>query len=130
VPVAGNPTQYYLEASPRIPVDSEEYPHVAIIAAVVFDARSSGPLAPLPGTNVRRLDGYSPREDRVMTRAMRRSQGMSSVHETYEEHDRYYNGLDGRSRTVRSSSQFILTLRPVLADINYFRQCFVLIALR
>jgi hypothetical protein len=130
VPVAGNPTQYYLEASPRIPVDSEEYPHMAVITAVVFDARSPGPLAPLPATNVRRLNGYSPREDRVMTRAMRRSQDMSSVHETYEQHDRYYNGLDGRSRTVRSSSQFILTLRPFLADINYFRQCFVLIALR
>jgi hypothetical protein len=103
---------------------------MAIIAAVVFDARARGPLAPLPATNVRRLDGYSPREDRVTTRAMRRSQGMSSVYETYEQHDRYYNGLDGRPRTVRSSSQFILPFRPFLADINCFTQCFVLIALR
>jgi hypothetical protein len=133
VRAAGSRTQYYLEASPRIPIDSQEYPHMALIAAIVFDARVRGPLDPLPVVNVPRFNpgrgGYPTREDRVTTRRQR-SQGMPSVQETYEEHDRYYNGLHGRSQTVRSSSQFILTLRPFLADIDCFRQCFVLIALR
>jgi hypothetical protein len=30
--------RYYLEASPAIPIDSQEYPHLAVLAAILFDA--------------------------------------------------------------------------------------------
>jgi hypothetical protein len=30
--------QYYIEASPVIPIDSQEYPHLAVLAAILFDA--------------------------------------------------------------------------------------------
>jgi hypothetical protein len=30
--------QYYLEASPTIPIDSQEYPHLAVLAAILFHA--------------------------------------------------------------------------------------------
>jgi hypothetical protein len=41
VPLSGN--EYYLEASPRIPIDSQRYPHLAVIAAIIFDARTRAP---------------------------------------------------------------------------------------
>jgi hypothetical protein len=123
VPVAGNPTQYYLEASPRIPVDSEEYPHMAVIAAIVYDARVRGHLAPLPATNVPRFDpgrgGYSLYADRTTTRAMRRSQGLTLT--SNSETPRQYalrSGLGQRSRSVRSPSQFILRVN-LFADIEF-----------
>jgi hypothetical protein len=108
VPVAGSPTQYYLEASPRIPVDSEEYPHMAIIAAIVYDARVRGNPDPLPATNVPGFDpgrgGYSLYADRTTTRAMQRSQGLTLTSNS-ETHHQYAlrGGLGRRSRSVRSS---------------------------
>jgi hypothetical protein len=38
--------QYYIEASPAIPVDSQEYPHLAVVAAILFDA-GAHPFTPL-----------------------------------------------------------------------------------
>jgi hypothetical protein len=111
VPLPGSLNRYYLEASPRIPVDSPDYPHMAVIVAIIFDARVPAPAAPLRVANVprsgsdpgRRLDprtqGYPPLEDRAMTRAMRRSQAMDSI---LEHHDRHYHSLKRRSRSVRS----------------------------
>jgi hypothetical protein len=37
--------KYYLEASPAIPIDSQEYPHLAVLAAILFDA-GKHPLTP------------------------------------------------------------------------------------
>jgi hypothetical protein len=107
VPLAGCINRYYLEASPRIPLDSPDYPHMAVVAAIIFDARVPAPAAPFSVTNDPRsgLDpgrqGYSSSEDRVMTRAMRRSQAMDSI---LEHHDRHYHSLKRRSRTVISIS--------------------------
>jgi hypothetical protein len=75
-----NQNQYYLEASPRIPMDSQRYLHMAVIAAIVFDARVRAPAAPLIAP---------PLIDAEL-----------SV-------DRYYNGLKWSSRSVSSPSQFI-----------------------
>jgi hypothetical protein len=38
--------QYYIEASPVIPIDSQEYPHLAVLAAILFDA-GAHPFTPL-----------------------------------------------------------------------------------
>jgi hypothetical protein len=72
--------RYYLEASPRIPIDSQSYPHMAVLAAIIFDARFRNPAAPLDAVPF-------------------------SV-------DKYYNGLNRKSRTVRSSSQSNAIFRP------------------
>jgi hypothetical protein len=75
-----NQNQYYLEASPRIPMDSQRYPHIAVVAAIVFDARVRAPAA---------LSIAPPLIDAEL-----------SV-------DKYYNRLKRSSRSVSSPSQFI-----------------------
>jgi hypothetical protein len=54
--------QYYIEASPVIPVDSQEYPHLAVLAAILFDAGAHPftPLAKPPPRSPSPVPVYSP----------------------------------------------------------------------
>jgi hypothetical protein len=102
-------SQYYLEASPRIPMDSVDYPHLAVVAAIVYDGRNRLAEATLSVTNASRSDpgrdSYAFYGDRITTRAMRLSQVSNPISETSEQHFRHYHG-NRMPRTVRSPSQF------------------------
>jgi hypothetical protein len=89
-------------------MDSVDYPHLAIIAAIVFDGRNrlaeealSVTFRPDPGR-----DGYALYGDRATTRAMRQSHSLNPISETSEQHFGHYHG-NQMLRTVRSPYQFI-----------------------
>jgi hypothetical protein len=110
VPIAGSRNQYYLEASQRFPIDSKRYPHMAVLAAIIFGARCDIPAAPLPATNVPRFH-----PDRRTTRAMRRSQDLTLISNSETPHPYgLRSGLGPRSQSVRSPSHYIFAFQPFL----------------